>query len=341
MDPDFVLFPHGAEVNGAGTGLSPEASVLALSSTAAGEMSARWKALWAAGIATGLLAFFWRDTFNPETISSAHMLLTGASAGIGEQMAYHYSRFGTEIVLTARREAVLQKKCLQLGTKKVFYIPADMSCPAEPERVMQFAVQKIGGLDYLVLNHIGGTPFQMWDGDVQHTRWLLQVVNAASAMAVLLVLMESKGSVVVVSSVSGKIATPFTTSCSATRLALDGFFSFLRHELATQKKDVSITLCVLGLIDTETALEKMRRVMEDICGGAGHAAQLFWASPVIPESAQHLHKLDYVPPKQIHAGKISSEPGCATSRPIGNVQMSPLPDPPGRGTVLDLNYTLM
>uniref|UniRef100_A0A7M4EYD1 Hydroxysteroid 11-beta dehydrogenase 1 like n=1 Tax=Crocodylus porosus TaxID=8502 RepID=A0A7M4EYD1_CROPO len=227
-------------------------------------MSARWKALWAAGIATGLLAFFWRDTFNP---GSAHMLLTGASAGIGEQMAYHYSRFGTEIVLTARREAVLQKKCLQLGTKKVFYIPADMSCPAEPERVMQFAVQKIGGLDYLVLNHIGGTPFQMWDGDVQHTRWLLQVgflrVGALwgwrrGAGRLGPCWDQSKGSVVVVSSVSGKIATPFTTSCSATRLALDGFFSFLRHELATQKKDVSITLCVLGLIDTETALEKMR-----------------------------------------------------------------------------------
>lgn len=32
-----------------------------------------------------------------------------------------------------------------------------------------------GGLDYLVLNHIGISPFQMWDGDVEHTRWLMQV----------------------------------------------------------------------------------------------------------------------------------------------------------------------
>lgn len=50
------------------------------------------------------------SSFHPaETISGARVLLTGASAGIGEQMAYHYSRFGAEIVLTARREAVLQK----------------------------------------------------------------------------------------------------------------------------------------------------------------------------------------------------------------------------------------
>lgn len=58
----------------------------------------------------------------------------------------------------------------------------------------------------------------------------------------------------------GKIATPFATSYSATKFALDGFFSSLRHELAMQKKDMSITLCVLGLIDTEMALEKTRCV---------------------------------------------------------------------------------
>jgi len=37
------------------------------------------------------------------------VLVTGASTGIGEQMAYHYARFGAEIVITARREKVLQQ----------------------------------------------------------------------------------------------------------------------------------------------------------------------------------------------------------------------------------------
>ena len=35
--------------------------------------------------------------------------MTGASTGIGEQMAYHYARFGANIVITARREKVLQQ----------------------------------------------------------------------------------------------------------------------------------------------------------------------------------------------------------------------------------------
>uniref|UniRef100_A0A8C3SV03 Hydroxysteroid 11-beta-dehydrogenase 1-like protein n=1 Tax=Chelydra serpentina TaxID=8475 RepID=A0A8C3SV03_CHESE len=250
------------------------------------------KTLCAAGIIAGLLAFFWRDTFNPDSISGARVLLTGASTGIGEQMAYHYSRFGAEIVLTARRGTLLQKvmeKCLQLGAKKVFYIQADMSSPQAPEKVVQFALQKLGGLDHLVLNHIGGTPFRMWDGDVEHTRWLMQVnflSYVALASAALPILAESKGSLVVVSSLTGKISTPFTTSYSATKFALDGFFSSLRHELAMQKQDVCITLCILGLIDTEMALEKTRCVcaaypaaeaaLAIIKGGATRAREVFY-----------------------------------------------------------------
>uniref|UniRef100_A0A8C4K9I4 Hydroxysteroid 11-beta-dehydrogenase 1-like protein n=1 Tax=Dromaius novaehollandiae TaxID=8790 RepID=A0A8C4K9I4_DRONO len=234
-------------------------------------MKAVGKVLCAAGIVAGLLAFFWKDTFDPETLSGARVLLTGASAGIGEQMAYHYASFGAEIVLTARREAVLQKvmkKCLKLGAKKVFYIPADMSSSSEPEKVVQFAVQKLGGLDYLVLNHIGMTPFQMWDGDVEHTRWLMQVnffSYVALATAALPTLEENKGSLVVVSSLTGKIPTPFTTSYSATKFALDGFFSSLRHELTMQKKNIFITLCILGLIDTDMALEKTRFFLRSSC----------------------------------------------------------------------------
>lgn len=63
--------------------------------------------------------------------------------------------------------------------------------------------------------------------------------------------------------------TPFTTSYSATKFALDGFFGSLRHELIMQKRNVSVTLCILGLIDTASALEYTRYVFiclqEHIC----------------------------------------------------------------------------
>ncbi|NWW79184.1 DHI1L protein, partial [Climacteris rufus] len=252
------------------------------------------KVLCATGVVAGLIAFFWKDDFNPESLSGARVLVTGASAGIGEQIAYHYARFGAEMVLTARREAVLQKvmeKCLTLGAKKIFYIPADMSSPSEPEKVVQFAVQKLGGLDFLVLNHMGTNRFQLWAGDVQYTRWLMQVnffSYVALATAALPTLEKNRGSLVVVSSLTGKMPTPFTTSYSATKFALDGFFGSLRHELLMQQRDVSVTLCILGLIDTESALESIRgkvhlsawpapeAALAIVRGGAARLPELFY-----------------------------------------------------------------
>jgi corticosteroid 11-beta-dehydrogenase isozyme 1 len=37
------------------------------------------------------------------------VLLTGASAGVGEELAYHYARLGSHLVLSAPTEALLQK----------------------------------------------------------------------------------------------------------------------------------------------------------------------------------------------------------------------------------------
>ncbi|XP_069818453.1 hydroxysteroid 11-beta-dehydrogenase 1-like protein isoform X2 [Dendropsophus ebraccatus] len=198
------------------------------------------------------------------SLANARVLVTGASTGIGEEIAYHYARAGAQIVLTARRENVLIKvrsKCLELGAKSVSYVIADMGISEAREQVVEKAVADMGGLDYLVLNHIGYTPFQMWDGDVNHTRLLMEV-NFLSyihiATMALPHLTKSKGSVIVLSSLTGKISTPYTTSYSATKFALDGFFGSLRHELAMQGIPVSITLCILGLIDTQSAMEKVK-----------------------------------------------------------------------------------
>ncbi|XP_078062743.1 hydroxysteroid 11-beta-dehydrogenase 1-like protein [Mustelus asterias] len=217
-------------------------------------------------VSVGLLAIFWRDTFDSELLSGSHVLLTGASKGIGEELAYHYARFGAKLVITARNEALLkqvEEKCLELGAKKVYSYPADMADPRNPEMVVQFALEKLGSLDYLVLNHIGYDPFTMWNRNADSTSWLMQV-NFLSYIqltaAALPALVKSNGSIVVVSSLCGKVAVPYAASYSASKFALDGFFSSLRHELAMQRQDVSITMCILGMIDTDSTKEKIKNM---------------------------------------------------------------------------------
>nr|XP_046247186.1 hydroxysteroid 11-beta-dehydrogenase 1-like protein [Scatophagus argus] len=220
-----------------------------------------------ASICVAYLAVKWTaPSFNAESLRGARVLVTGASTGIGEQMAYHYARFGAQIVITARRENVLQQvaeKCMNLGAQKALYIAADMGSDSEPGKVIDFALEKLGGLDYLVLNHIGPSPFTMWDGDVEHTRWLMKVnffSYVQMAWKALPSLEQNKGSLVVVSSLLGKMPSPFVAPYTSTKFALNGFFGALRHELAMKSSNVSISICTLGLIDTESAMEKVRGV---------------------------------------------------------------------------------
>uniref|UniRef100_A0A3B1J344 Hydroxysteroid (11-beta) dehydrogenase 1-like a n=1 Tax=Astyanax mexicanus TaxID=7994 RepID=A0A3B1J344_ASTMX len=216
-------------------------------------------------VSAAVIAYLWSGpTFNPESLKGAKVLVTGASTGIGEQIAYHYARLGAQIVITARRENVLKevvKKCEDLGAQKALYIAADMANPTDVDRVVEFAEKKLGGLDYLVLNHIGPSPYRMWDGDMDHIRWLMQV-NFYSYLQMtvkaLPALEKSKGSVVVVSSMLGKMCSPYALPYIATKFALNGFFGSLEHELVMKQSNVSISICILGLIDTESAIEKVK-----------------------------------------------------------------------------------
>uniref|UniRef100_A0A3B4ALA4 Hydroxysteroid (11-beta) dehydrogenase 1-like b n=1 Tax=Periophthalmus magnuspinnatus TaxID=409849 RepID=A0A3B4ALA4_9GOBI len=212
------------------------------------------------------------------TLQGARVLVTGASTGIGEQMAYHYARFGAQLVITARREKVLQQvveKCLSLGAQKALYIAGDMATESDPDKVVEFTLEKLGGLDYLVLNHIGPTPFSVWKGDIEHTRWLMKVnffSYVQMAWKALPSLEQSKGSLVIVSSLLGKMAGPFTAPYTATKFALNGFFGSLQHELAMKNSNVSLSICTLGLIDTDSAMEKVRGVIDVPAAPASEAA---------------------------------------------------------------------
>uniref|UniRef100_A0A8D0L007 11-beta-hydroxysteroid dehydrogenase 1 n=1 Tax=Strix occidentalis caurina TaxID=311401 RepID=A0A8D0L007_STROC len=190
---------------------------------------------------------------SPEMLRGKRVIVTGASSGIGEQVAYHLARMEAHLLLTARTEAKLQKvveRCLELGAASARYVSA--APPHSPTHPTKRALLA-GGLDMLILNHIGYSYFNYFNGDVGQVRKLLEtnfLSYVAMTVSALPMLKESEGSIVVVSSVAGKIGSPFAASYSATKFALEGFFSSLRHEFIIDKVNVSITLCILGYINT-------------------------------------------------------------------------------------------
>ncbi|XP_035202782.1 corticosteroid 11-beta-dehydrogenase isozyme 1 isoform X2 [Oxyura jamaicensis] len=201
-----------------------------------------------------------RENFQPEMLKGKRVIVTGASTGIGEQMAYHLARMGAHVLVTARTEAKLQKvveRCRELGAGSARLVSGSMEDMAFAKRVVKAAEAELGGLDMLILNHVGKSYFSYFDGDVEHVQKLLDInflSYVTMTVSALPMLKQSGGSIVVVSSMAGKVGFPFTVPYSATKFALDGFFSSLRQEFSIQNVNVSITLCILSFIDTESAV---------------------------------------------------------------------------------------
>lgn len=210
----------------------------------------------------GLCAYYFYspESFPAEKVRGKRVLVTGSSTGIGEQIAYEFARLGANVVVTARRENILKKvvqKCLELGASSAGYVVADMSDLTSAQKVIEETKSKLGGLDYLVLNHVGGNVgFHLFKGNMDIVKssttinFLSYVQLTSSALHML---QESEGSIIAISSMAGRIASPFTTEYSAAKFAVEGFFGGLRSEMRLRKINLAVTVAVLGYIDTENA----------------------------------------------------------------------------------------
>ncbi|XP_034978555.1 11-beta-hydroxysteroid dehydrogenase 1 [Zootoca vivipara] len=221
-----------------------------------------------AGLILAFCFYSGNEDFKPEMLKGKRVVVTGASTGIGEQMAYHLARMGSHILITARTEAKLQKvvaRCLELGAASASYINGSMEDMAFAQSVVKKAEELWGGLDMLILNHVSPSYLSYFNSDVAYMQKVLNInflSYVTMTAAALPMLKNSGGSIVAVSSLAGKVAFPLTVYYSATKFALDGFFSSLRQEFVMQNTNVSITLCILGLIDTETAMKAVSGVVK-------------------------------------------------------------------------------
>lgn len=203
---------------------------------------------------------------------------------------------GAHVVLTARSEEGLQKvasRCLELGAASAHYIAGTMEDMTFAEQFVLKAGKLMGGLDMLILNHITYTSMNFFRDEIHALRKAMEVnfiSYVVMSVAALPMLKQSNGSIVVVSSIAGKMAHPLVASYSASKFALDGFFSSLRREHGVTNVNVSITLCVLGLINTETAMKatsgvfnapaspKEECALEIIKGGALRQEEVYYDS---------------------------------------------------------------
>ncbi|KAK1329343.1 hypothetical protein QTO34_011526 [Cnephaeus nilssonii] len=157
------------------------------------------------------LAYYYysaNEEFKPEMLQGKKVIVTGASKGIGKEMAYHLAKMGAHVMVTARSEEALKKivaDCLEHGAASAHYIAGTMENMTFAEHFVARAGKILGGLDMLILNHITSTNMQPFAGDIHLVRRSMEV-NYISyvvlSMAALPMLKQSNGSIVVVSSMA-------------------------------------------------------------------------------------------------------------------------------------------
>ncbi len=182
------------------------------------------------------------------------VVVSGASLGIGAEVARTLAAEGARLVLAARDAARLDEiaaACRTAGAE-VEVVAGDVTGEAHCRVLVDRAIQRFGRLDTLICN----AGQAMWARADEVTDWgvfeRLMRVNYLSAvyctLAALPHLRASQGRVVVVSSLAGKTGVPMRTGYAAAKAALGGFFDSLRIEL--MGSGVSVTIVCPGFVGT-------------------------------------------------------------------------------------------
>ncbi|MFY0601835.1 MAG: SDR family oxidoreductase [Cyclobacteriaceae bacterium] len=188
------------------------------------------------------------------------VLLTGASSGIGEALAYELSKRGARLILSARRQSELERvKANCESHENIRILPLDLGDAFSIPQKGKEAETLFGQIDILI--NCGGISQRdkVINTAMEVDRQLMEVNyfgSIALTKAVLPNMVKRKsGHQVIITSATGIISTPFRSSYAASKHALHGFYDALRSEHHEDGLKVSIILP--GYVKTQISLNAL------------------------------------------------------------------------------------
>jgi short-subunit dehydrogenase len=188
--------------------------------------------------------------------------ITGASSGIGEALAYEWSKTGAHLILSARRESELERvKAACAHSDRCTIAPLDLSRQEDIEAMADRMLQQFGTIDILVNN--GGISQRSLtiETDVAVDRRIMEVDYFSGVILTkkLLPAMIAKGSghIVAISSIVGLFGFPLRSAYSAAKHAMHGFYEAVWAELHTQ--GIRVTVVCPGRILTDVSVHALTK----------------------------------------------------------------------------------
>ncbi|BBY09039.1 SDR family oxidoreductase [Mycobacterium noviomagense] len=174
-------------------------------------------------------------------VSSQVVLITGAAAGIGAEVARRLRDKGAKLVLTDLDEAQLGKLCAELGDQWALGVAADVRDRAAMQAAVDQAVERFGGIDTVIANAGIISYGSVLQVDPDAFRRLIDVNVLGvyhTVRAALPSVIERRGYVLIVSSLAAYAAPAGLAPYCASKAAVEHFANALRLEVAHLGVDV-------------------------------------------------------------------------------------------------------
>ena len=200
----------------------------------------------------------------PESIRGQVIIVTGASAGIGDATARLLGSQGAHLVLVARRAERLVVLGNELQNQNppasrettnppVLLIPADITSEADRQRILDETLGTFHRVDALVNNAGYGQRGPVEIVSLKDIRANFEVnlfgLIGLTQLVAPIMRRQGKGRIINVSSVAGRIARPYSSIYDSTKHALEAISDGLRGELSAF--GIKVVLIEPGLILTE------------------------------------------------------------------------------------------
>jgi NAD(P)-dependent dehydrogenase (short-subunit alcohol dehydrogenase family) len=196
----------------------------------------------------------------------AVVVVTGASSGIGAELAVQYGALGARVVICARRARELEAVAARVRAAggAALAVPTDMGSAADVEALVAAAVREFGALDTVIVNHAlfdDGLFVERDAAAIEATlgaQLRVNVLGAAFLLRAALPALEASprgGRAVEVSSGTVRIAAPFPPGYGASKSGSHGLFRHVGNELKLLRSRVSVTSCMLGMIATPEVVQ--------------------------------------------------------------------------------------
>ena len=210
------------------------------------------------------------------------VIITGAGTGIGRDMAARFATAGGQVVVTGRRQELLDTLAAEIDASggEALVVAGDVSSEAHVETLFASAADRFGPVDVLINNAaIAGEVGNIWElsreGFEEALRINLTGPWLCSRAAAKQMMPRRAGKILNIGSISGKrplaTRTPYTTS----KMGLIGMTRTLAVELG--EFDINVNLISPGATETERLVhlaEQWERDYDELVADFGKLSPL-------------------------------------------------------------------